>query len=55
MGMVNQGRHAVRTEEDGWTVVTRDGQWSAQFELTVAVPRHGVRVLTLRPGEGLLN
>lgn len=49
--MINQGRHAVRTEEDGWTVVTCDGQLSAQFEHTVAVTRNGVRVLTLRPEE----
>lgn len=49
--MINQGGHAVRTEEDGWTVVTRDGQLSAQFEHTVAVTGNGVRVLTLRPGE----
>jgi methionyl aminopeptidase len=46
--MLNQGRHSVLTEDDGWTVVTRDGQLSAQFEHTVAVTRHGVRVLTLR-------
>ena len=49
--MHNQGRNAVRTEDDGWTVVTCDGQLSAQFEHTVAVTRQGVRVLTLRPGE----
>ena len=49
--MLNQGTHAVDTEADGWTVVTRDGRLSAQFEHTVAVTRDGVRVLTLRPGE----
>lgn len=49
--MVNQGRAAVHTLEDGWTVVTRDGQLSAQFEHTVAVTRIGAQVLTLRPGE----
>jgi methionyl aminopeptidase len=49
--MLNQGKHAVRTEDDGWTVVTCDGGLSAQFEHTVAVTRQGVRVLTLRPGE----
>lgn len=49
--MINQGRHDVRTEDDGWTVVTDDGQLSAQFEHTVAVTRNGVRVLTLRPEE----
>ncbi|MFC5479604.1 type I methionyl aminopeptidase [Massilia suwonensis] len=52
--MLNQGRHAVRTEDDGWTVVTCDGQLSAQFEHTVAVTRHGVRVLTLRPEEKMI-
>jgi methionyl aminopeptidase len=51
--MLNQGRHSVRTEDDGWTVVTRDGQLSAQFEHTVAVTSTGVRVLTLRPGEAV--
>lgn len=49
--ILNQGRRTVRTEDDGWTVVTRDGKWSAQFEHTVAVTRNGVRVLTLRPEE----
>jgi methionyl aminopeptidase len=53
--MLNQGRRAVRTEDDGWTVVTRDGQLSAQFEHTVAVTGKGVRVLTLRPEEMKLN
>jgi methionyl aminopeptidase len=53
--MLNQGRRSVRTEEDGWTVVTRDGQLSAQFEHTVAVTGNGVRVLTLREGERALN
>jgi len=49
--MLNEGRYAVETEEDGWTVVTRDGKLSAQFEHTVAVTKNGVRVLTLRPEE----
>jgi len=49
--MLNQGRRAVRTEDDGWTVTTVDGKLSAQFEHTVAVTRDGVRVLTLRPEE----
>jgi methionyl aminopeptidase len=49
--MLNQGRRAVRTEADGWTVVTKDRKLSAQFEHTVAVTRDGFRVLTLRPDE----
>jgi methionyl aminopeptidase len=49
--MLNAGRNAVRTEDDGWTVRTCDGALSAQFEHTVAVTSRGVRVLTLRAGE----
>ncbi len=53
--MLNQGKADVRTLRDGWTVVTCDGQLSAQFEHTVAVTRDGVRVLTLRPEEHRLS
>ncbi|KQQ93559.1 type I methionyl aminopeptidase [Massilia sp. Leaf139] len=49
--MLNAGGRSVRTEADGWTVVTRDGSLSAQFEHTVAVTKNGVAVLTLRPEE----
>jgi methionyl aminopeptidase len=49
--MLNQGRRTVKTQADGWTVVTRDGSLSAQFEHTVAVTASGVSVLTLRPDE----
>jgi methionyl aminopeptidase len=49
--MLNRGGRSVRTEADGWTVVTRDGSLSAQFEHTVAVTAAGVSVLTLRPEE----
>ena len=49
--MLNEGRRAVRTEADGWTVVTVDGKLSAQFEHTVAVTKDGAQVLTLRPDE----
>lgn len=49
--MLNQGQPGTRTLGDGWTVVTRDGKLSAQFEHTVAVTANGVQVLTLRPEE----
>ena len=49
--MLNRGRRQVKTEPDGWTVVTRDGSLSAQFEHTVAVTSSGVSVLTLRAEE----
>ncbi|MHC5654384.1 type I methionyl aminopeptidase [Stappia sp. ICDLI1TA098] len=49
--MLNHGRRGVGTRDDGWTVVTRDGSLSAQFEHTVAVTASGVSVLTLRREE----
>jgi len=49
--MINEGLRTVRTEADGWTVVTVDGKLSAQFEHTIAVTKNGAQVLTLRPDE----
>jgi methionyl aminopeptidase len=36
-------------KKDGWTVITRDGQLSAQFEHTVGVTEDGCEVFTLSP------
>jgi len=33
--------------KDGWTVVTKDGSWCAQFEHTILVTDRGAEVLTL--------
>ncbi|MFL9842550.1 type I methionyl aminopeptidase [Sphingomonas sp. ST-64] len=49
--MLNQGSRKTVALDDGWTVVTRDGKLSAQFEHTVAVTATGVEVLTLRSDE----
>lgn len=49
--MANRGgRHVVQLD-DGWTVVTRDGERSAHFEHTVAVTAEGPLVLTARDDE----
>ncbi|MCA9592715.1 MAG: M24 family metallopeptidase, partial [Myxococcales bacterium] len=45
--MVNLGSAEVVTLDDGWTVVTRDGSLSAQFEHTVLVTESGYEILTL--------
>lgn len=45
--MVNLGSSDIRTLDDGWTVVTADGKWSAQFEHTVLVTQTGYEILTL--------
>jgi methionyl aminopeptidase len=47
--MVNMGRPEIRTLDDKWTVVTRDGKWSAHFEHTVFVDEGGARILTGLP------
>jgi methionyl aminopeptidase len=44
--MINLGKAEVRNMSDGWTVVTRDGSLSAQFEHTVLVTHDGCEVLT---------
>ncbi|MCJ8341768.1 MAG: type I methionyl aminopeptidase [Cetobacterium sp.] len=35
--MVNEGSYKVSIENDGWTVVTRDGKRSAHFEHSIAI------------------
>lgn len=48
--MINLGRFEVVTDrKDGWTVRTKDGSLSAQFEHTVVVTETGAEVLTLTP------
>ncbi len=44
--MVNIGGSAVKTLDDGWTVVTKDRRCSAHFEHTIAVVQSGCEVLT---------
>jgi methionyl aminopeptidase len=44
--MINAGTYAVRTLGNGWTVVTRDGRYSAHFEHTLAITKGGCDVLT---------
>ncbi len=44
--MVNVGGPEVRTQPDGWTVVTKDGSLSAHFEHTVAVGADGPEILS---------
>lgn len=44
--MINSGTGAVRTLNNGWTVVTRDGKPSAHFEHTIVISSNGCEVLT---------
>jgi len=45
--MLNEGTCEFKILGDRWTVVTKDGKLSAQFEHTVAVTPSGVEILTL--------
>ncbi|TGK38605.1 type I methionyl aminopeptidase [Leptospira gomenensis] len=46
--MVNLGTWQVNfSKEDHWTVTTKDGKWSAQFEHTVLVTEKGYEILTI--------
>lgn len=49
--MVNAGKAATKLKSDGWTVETKDGRLSAQWEHTLAVTATGVEVLTARKEE----
>ena len=44
--MVNLGKRAVRTAQDGWTVHAKDGKPSAHFEHTVAVRKGQADILS---------
>ena len=44
--MVNAGSYNVKTLDDGWTVVTKDGSPSAHYEYSVLITEEGFEVLT---------
>jgi methionyl aminopeptidase len=45
--MINQGAYDVRILPDGWTVLTRDGTLSAQFEHTILITDDGAEILSV--------
>jgi len=44
--MATLGGEKIITEDDGWTISTRDGSLAAHFEHTVMVTEDGVEILT---------
>lgn len=44
--MINLGKRHCKVLNDGWTVVTKDKSWSAQFEHTVLITESGCEILT---------
>jgi methionyl aminopeptidase len=50
--MINAGkRHTKLNARDGWTVTTRDGRLSAQWEHTLGVTQDGCEIFTRRSDE----
>jgi methionyl aminopeptidase len=45
--MITLGTHEYDMWGDGWTVVTKDRRWTAQFEHTLVVTDDGYEILTL--------
>jgi methionyl aminopeptidase len=44
--MINLGARHCRHLDDGWTVLTKDKSWSAQFEHTILITESGYEILT---------
>ena len=50
--MINAGkRHTRLNQKDGWTVTTKDGRLSAQWEHTIGVTADGCEIFTRRSNE----
>jgi methionyl aminopeptidase len=47
--MINLGKRHCKLLDDGWTVVTKDKSWSAQFEHTILITEKGHEILTVVP------
>jgi methionyl aminopeptidase len=45
--MITLGTHDYQMWNDGWTVVTKDRRWTAQFEHTIVVTEDAYEILTL--------
>lgn len=44
--MINYGKRHIKVAPDNWTIVTKDGSLSAQFEHTVLITNTGYEILT---------
>ena len=44
--MINLGKFATKLDRDNWTVRTKDGSLSAQWEHTILVTETGYEIMT---------
>ena len=45
--MINAGKYHSKILNDGWTAVTKDKSYSAQFEHTIGITEEGNEIFTL--------
>lgn len=45
--MVNMGDYQTKVSNNSWTVVTKDGSWSAHFEHTIVITESDNEILTI--------
>ncbi|MEI6850629.1 MAG: type I methionyl aminopeptidase [Candidatus Saccharibacteria bacterium] len=45
--MATLGGELIKTDDDGWTISTRDGSLAAHFEHTVLITKDGAEILTI--------
>lgn len=45
--MINEGMSDVKILQDGWTVVTKDGRYSAHYENCILIGSNGPEILTV--------
>lgn len=50
--MINMGEKDIITDQDGWTVRTKDGKSSAHFEHTIAILDSGTQILSQGTNHG---
>ena len=44
--VITEGDVGITILSDGWTIVSEDNSWSAQYEHTILITDHGVEILT---------
>ena len=45
--MINLGGREIYTDEDGWSIKTKDGQVSAHFEHTIVITENEPKILSV--------
>ena len=44
--VITEGDIGIKILDDGWTIVSEDNSWTAQYEHTILITDHGVDILT---------